>query len=90
MLTVVSYNLMHCRLIRRVEPFSCPRVQALSRATRSYPEGVACCGAMDGAALVDGHGGGPFHDVAAANRAAIHREHRYGWLWPETGPSPRG
>lgn len=54
-----------------VELGGCVRVGSVSRATQGDKESAAGDGAADGAALVDGHGGEPVHDMAAAHRAAI-------------------
>lgn len=58
-------------LVGWVELFGCARVGAIGDAARCDKEGAAGDGAADGAALVDGHGGEPVHDMAAAHRAAI-------------------
>lgn len=71
MLTVVSHHLVQCWIVPWVELFGCAWVGAICDAARGDKEGAAGDGAADGTALVDGHGGEPFDNVAAANRAAI-------------------
>lgn len=65
-------------LVLRVELLCCARIGTVGGAARCDKEGAAGDGTPDGAALVDGHGGEPVHDMAAANRSAICGQHRHG------------
>lgn len=59
---------MHPWFVRQVELSGCPWVGAIGRAAWYYPEGAACGGASDGAALVDDHGGGARPRYGAGHR----------------------
>jgi hypothetical protein len=71
---MVSHYLGQCWLVHGVELCSGPRVGAIGRATRRYPEGAACGGTMDGAVLVDVHLHQAIHNVVFAHGTAIGRE----------------
>lgn len=82
MLTLIKHNLMKGWFVSRVEPFSRPRIGAIGRVTRSYPEGAASPDTTDGAALVDVQRHQAIHNAALAHGVAIggkQREHRLGW-----------
>ncbi len=68
---MINNYLMQGWLIGLVELFGGTQVGAIGDAARCDKEGAAGDGAADGAALVDGHGGEPVHDMAAADSAAI-------------------
>ena len=68
---MISHYLVHGWQVRWVELFCCARVGAVGEAARSDKEGATGDGAPDGAALVNGHGGESFHNVAVTHWPAI-------------------